>query len=567
LRTFIVREWGLDRPPTDENERVTVIAHSMGGLIARRLVEGGDLEGFRWIKRLITVGTPHLGAPAVYTHMLGTSAEMPLSERLLSRKLQRQLALRLDSLAEMLPVFDFVARDHGGGLEPWRSTLSGLALTRHPAEGTSGTPITTDALTVVSAFRAALIPATRLQAWLAWRRVQYLLLGGRGLPTTSVVREGKAESSPDGDATVPYRSGLDFGAPTTRDVRSEQRARSTLRAGMRRHPPLRNTFWLERQAFSTEPESDAVLANEERLAHDDAMKIASVGAEISGRLSTTADEFTADPPPAAQWSDLFLAGQAIAQTLRTGSRPQVLCVARMRLGPLADHAEPPLPYAIGHCGEGHRPAFPLVRWRDTGECLEVRLPQSFSDVVTGARVGRTEYGKRFVLMDRQADADAFHPSGGAILIDEGPSFDDIVVVTWNTGEMSPAQNRGNAHHAEAHLVGWWLAQDKAWRDRLVAMEIIVELSPCSDCCADLRQVAGRTWGRQPRPPRLQEAVISWMDLYRGARDGRNATTLDDLAALEDGAPAWSIAETRRVNNVPFSSPRPARAASRTLQPA
>jgi hypothetical protein len=435
-----------------------------------------------------------------------------------------------------------------GGLERWESTLSELVL--HRIDGTS------DALTVVRAFRSALVRPTQLQAWLAWRRVQYVLLGGLGIETPSFVKRDKTVPSCDGDKTVPYRSAMNFGVPTKRTARSEQFARSTLRIGMKRHPPLRNTFWFQRTAFDTSNRFGDALPNDEGIEHNNAMNIESVGADIASRLSRLEDEFWRYPP--TWWmSHLWSMGQGISQTLRRGLRPQVLCIARIRLHAPQQSSEPPLPYAIGHCGEGHRAAFPATGWQGTLECLEDRWDQTFPDVVAGLALrGGAYYKGRFVLMNLQADTDSYHPSGGAILIDEDPSTNDIFVVTWNTGEMSPTRNRGNYHHAEAHLIGWWRKQDQDWRDRLSELEILVEMSPCADCCADLRLIAGKKWSNVEQPPNLQEARISWFELYHGAKDGANATKATDLAKLEDGKPGWSIIEDNVVSNAPFRSPRP-----------
>ena len=43
------------------DHRVVVVAHSMGGLVARYWL--GPLGGHRWCRALITLGTPHRGAP------------------------------------------------------------------------------------------------------------------------------------------------------------------------------------------------------------------------------------------------------------------------------------------------------------------------------------------------------------------------------------------------------------------------------------------------------------------------------------------------------------------------
>jgi pimeloyl-ACP methyl ester carboxylesterase len=57
---LIVSGW-----PT-EVEEITLIGHSMGGLVSRSASHYGELEGHRWVDRLrhvFCLGTPHLGAP------------------------------------------------------------------------------------------------------------------------------------------------------------------------------------------------------------------------------------------------------------------------------------------------------------------------------------------------------------------------------------------------------------------------------------------------------------------------------------------------------------------------
>ncbi|MDR5777745.1 MULTISPECIES: lipase/acyltransferase domain-containing protein [unclassified Caballeronia] len=55
---------------------INLIAHSMGGLVSRYLLESGDYDdancpGFSSIRRLITIGTPHRGTPVALCAALG----------------------------------------------------------------------------------------------------------------------------------------------------------------------------------------------------------------------------------------------------------------------------------------------------------------------------------------------------------------------------------------------------------------------------------------------------------------------------------------------------------------
>lgn len=85
------------------NAKVSIVAHSMGGLISRYYLESGEFSaraGFKVIRRLITIGTPHRGSPLALTAALG------MEKRLFLNKDQvQQLASdpRYPSLYQLLP--------------------------------------------------------------------------------------------------------------------------------------------------------------------------------------------------------------------------------------------------------------------------------------------------------------------------------------------------------------------------------------------------------------------------------------------------------------------------------
>lgn len=61
---------------------ITIVAHSMGGLLARLVVEGSKFKAKPWLKQidsLITLGTPHLGAPLALARILGLDSAMGIS--------------------------------------------------------------------------------------------------------------------------------------------------------------------------------------------------------------------------------------------------------------------------------------------------------------------------------------------------------------------------------------------------------------------------------------------------------------------------------------------------------
>lgn len=63
---------------------INLVAHSMGGLVSRYFLESGDYNddncpGFANIKRLVTIGTPHRGAPLALCAALGQTKRLFLS--------------------------------------------------------------------------------------------------------------------------------------------------------------------------------------------------------------------------------------------------------------------------------------------------------------------------------------------------------------------------------------------------------------------------------------------------------------------------------------------------------
>jgi phospholipase A1 len=63
---------------------ITLIGHSMGGLVIRRVLESGDASQKPWfnqLRRLITFGTPHVGAPVALWRLTGHEKVLGVSRR------------------------------------------------------------------------------------------------------------------------------------------------------------------------------------------------------------------------------------------------------------------------------------------------------------------------------------------------------------------------------------------------------------------------------------------------------------------------------------------------------
>jgi pimeloyl-ACP methyl ester carboxylesterase len=72
----------LDRVHAAGASQVLLVAHSMGGLICRLLLEADTWKDRPWfasIDQFIAIGTPHLGAPLALGRILGVDAALGIS--------------------------------------------------------------------------------------------------------------------------------------------------------------------------------------------------------------------------------------------------------------------------------------------------------------------------------------------------------------------------------------------------------------------------------------------------------------------------------------------------------
>lgn len=185
-----------------EETEVTLIAHSMGGLVSRYYLESGrfaDRPGFRAVRRLITLGTPHLGAPLALTAALGKEKRLFLSAAQVRRLVDDP---RYPSLYELLPPqgqpFAWNV-EPGSGLPPTDVYDPAIAARLR---------LRRENLAAAQAFRADLDPARRP------REVRYFFFVGSRQATIAAVtvdlRIGdpvtRVEAEDGGDGTVPIWS-------------------------------------------------------------------------------------------------------------------------------------------------------------------------------------------------------------------------------------------------------------------------------------------------------------------------------------------------------------------------
>lgn len=120
--------------------QIWLIGHSMGGLVSRYLLESGMAQGARWtVQGLITLGTPHLGAPLALSVVTG---EEDVTKLLDPHVLQQVVDLPLyPSGFELLPPpqSQFVADVSGAGQGIYEGVVNQL-LTAAPPAGFGAPP-------------------------------------------------------------------------------------------------------------------------------------------------------------------------------------------------------------------------------------------------------------------------------------------------------------------------------------------------------------------------------------------------------------------------------------------
>ena len=100
-------------------DKVDIVAHSMGGLVARQYIQSDDYDGD--IDQLIFLGTPHLGAPNAYLMWEGGEAGTEFKDKLLREVLKIEArkkgystlfsyerGLPIPSVQELLPVYGYI---------------------------------------------------------------------------------------------------------------------------------------------------------------------------------------------------------------------------------------------------------------------------------------------------------------------------------------------------------------------------------------------------------------------------------------------------------------------------
>jgi outer membrane protein OmpA-like peptidoglycan-associated protein len=186
--------------------RITIFAHSMGGLVSRAFIE--SRLGHRVVKQLVTAGTPHQGAPGAFTNLIGRST--PLPTKVMPAPMQLALTQLCASVLQLLPEYDFVRLL--AGLESRHVTYASR-LKPHP----TGTSVAAVRNMLRSLFQPRPGGYPSLSHFLVAKNIKYYCIGSEGLPTTTAFNgaTNALEVTQAGDGTVPVISATCPQGPVT----------------------------------------------------------------------------------------------------------------------------------------------------------------------------------------------------------------------------------------------------------------------------------------------------------------------------------------------------------------
>jgi len=478
-----INEWwwhGMTPQQVDPECKVTIIAHSMGGLLARYFIESEKFDGPRYVRQLITVGTPHCGLPEAYTNLLGKTRlfEMKGIARnvidfivwlfdvdpehaptgLFTPGMQLRLVRHYASLIEMTPTYDFVWLHKKK--EPIDKAWRILATLIH-------TPTRKSFDKLRREFRDGLISPERLDYWLGCHQIHYHFLAAEGLNTMVGYNrwEGSGKFSAQGDGTVPLESAtMALDEPGTRNIHIRR---------IRKENLVRKII-VERDILSN------LEFKIENYGHQDLFKVIKVQSycreQISKKPASTAGQFelvkAAQPTPVAELLDL--AKKIFAKVAKTKKRIVYSVIV------------------IWLQDADNEPTIKLKTERKNGS-LRVEGINGLAKNGEVEEVEDKNHRKRSYVFIESIEQIIGQLTVGGVLFLPQDCQPYIELVTWNVGKQFEEGNCQNRSHAEKQFIEWFekqkrssLKEPDAWVQRVVKIEINNrDASPCCHCCVDL----------------------------------------------------------------------------------
>jgi hypothetical protein len=571
LGAAILQKWwpkGLPSRPLYQSEKVVLIGHSLGGIVARLFVEDPIYAGHRMVRRVVLIGTPNKGAPVAFAYFTGAKSffndspfwkelrrfhdEQPrvsepsatlatesgattppapnpnyavwspreISPSIILESEQVELVQSLASICQLVPSYDFVelGKDKKQKFEETykyevhRKTNKKL-------------------LEILEEVSKPLRDPRNLDAWLDRHDINYDIIGSTKLPTPTALKPHKTKgwkyvmvvTKKAGDGTVPTFSAIDW-------ARAEKRLK---RIEFVEADP-RNPHAVHPQLCQHKQVIEHVVAHTTRLP-----KSLIASTDNSNRMGRGRIEQYMQVA-----YDIFRSGRSPFKNPVPDSRSQVIAFALIE-------------------GKGPKPLINPDTERDINgvERLKENVPGiDRTRIVYKGSSGAISY--RFVLLPPHGEST--FGSGVLFLPDEDKTetwlhLFGIITRRWDSRSCD------NDGHAEMQLARWLEAQrqNRSWHDKVFRLDVWNEnlllakrkppgrednlgFSPCAYCCVDLANI---WWPATNDPKNTPQKVLYWNTLYPGKEGCDNRTTLYSLGRME--AAGWQFA----------NSPLPAAAAT------
>ena len=581
----------------DRDSQITVIAHSMGGLVARYFIEASradvsyikaqsvrtlPLEGHRLVRRLITIGTPHLGAPESYLSFIGAVNPLEFQSDFLNFLRSQvylpklfDLAVKAESkLASrgadvLLPSAPEAAREDPRAGEVPVQGSEVRALTGHMSSlvemfpawdfttpRASNSEITPALMDVEEDARAMYEYFYEQTTDFGRKRVRQrpLLHAGSSHRPWSMFQQFRRRLVPPAcldnwlkarDVHYHVVASLEHEVISGYGPRTNPRIHKQEAGGDGRVPGMsaliypwtgNQTNYIERSVVRS-GDSHAMLC-QSAAALDICRDLVD-----PARLKARARRLR-EVPPIARFEDLKGLTDRIINSAGHMNLPSriIISVATIRFLPV------PSPGLFANWFANGRPIVAKSEYRRSTN------PWNTIPWDVGYESGRQSIGRRRVVGIGAQEKNLWRPLGlgGAVFLPESPCQDNLEVLAWNLGDNKGASlSRGvtNSTHAEVQLARWFVDRFGPWLNRQVRrygqpLLHSVDIanrgrgdSPCAMCQKELREVA--KWITDHTD--LHEVgTLSWervygSDFYSAAS---GPTYLADLALTKQAG--WNI---------------------------